>query len=185
MDATELSPVMILPRRWWNQYRLRVLLMFLVLSSIPCSWLAARVHQARNQQQAVDEILKYEDCQVYYERHGSVVIEKSAVVTLEDPITHHQDSHWIDSRTDCDVHGCPWGLNTGDPKTWAETLFGKSFVRCAITVEVPLNHVEEITQHLKRLPCLRTVLVLRRALTMTTTKKWPMPPNGLKRRCRA
>jgi hypothetical protein len=42
----------------WYQFSLRSLLIFVTLFAIPCSWLAVKIRQARNQRKAVDAIIK-------------------------------------------------------------------------------------------------------------------------------
>jgi hypothetical protein len=156
MDATELPSVTIVPTRRQSACQLRLsLILAFVAIAIPCGWLAAKVRQARSQQQAVDAILNHKGCCVYYERPGWVVIKGSGNTAGDS-----SDCRLLEGRINCDPHGCPWGLETGDPKSWAETLFGKSFARRAITVEVPFDRVGEVVQHLKQLPYLRSVLVL-------------------------
>jgi hypothetical protein len=41
------------PKRRWFQYSLRTLLVFMVLASIPMSWLAVKMQQARRQREAL------------------------------------------------------------------------------------------------------------------------------------
>ncbi len=45
-------------RRRWYQYRLRTLLVAMVLVSIPCSWLAVKLNHARRQREVVEAIIK-------------------------------------------------------------------------------------------------------------------------------
>jgi hypothetical protein len=46
------------PRRRWFRYSLRTLMVFILLATVPMSWLAVKMRQARKQRQAVEAIVK-------------------------------------------------------------------------------------------------------------------------------
>lgn len=56
-------------RRW--RYRLRALLLLVLLASIGMSWFAARMHRARRQREAVAAIEKSGGCVIYYHEEGT------------------------------------------------------------------------------------------------------------------
>jgi hypothetical protein len=114
------------------QYRLRLILAVTMLIAIPAAWFAVRMHAALRQKEEVQAIRKVQGCQVAYD--GQDVFELKFFDKIP-PLP---------------------------PVTWTESLLGKDYVHRAGTVGVPAARVHEILPHLKRLPYLRRVVILKR-----------------------
>ena len=114
------------------QHRLRLILAFTMLIAIPAAWFALRMHAALRQKEEVQAIRKVQGCQVAYD--GQDVFELKFFDKIP-PLP---------------------------PVTWTESLLGKDYVHRAGTVGVPAARVHEILPHLKRLPYLRRVVILKR-----------------------
>ena len=113
------------------QHRLRLTLAFTMLIAVPAAWFALRMQAALRQKEEVQAIQKVQGCQVAYD--GEDVFELKFFDKIP-PLP---------------------------PVTWAESLLGKHYVHRAGTVGVPAARVHEILPHLKRLPYLRRVVILK------------------------
>ena len=128
------------PRRRWLQYRLRTLLIAMVLASMVLSWFAARLQRARRQHEAVVAILGCDSCEVAYDGDSRDVfvpdfdLIKAAFEGTPPPVA--------------------------PPPSWCERLLGKDFSRRAVSVGVPLSQVGEILPPLKQLPYLQRVRIV-------------------------
>jgi hypothetical protein len=132
MSETETRPTAPKPKLRWYQYRLRTLFLVILLASIGLSWPAARMYEARRQRDEVRAILKIEGCEVAYD--GEDVFDPKLYFGKQPPLP---------------------------PVTWTESFFGKDFVHRAGTVGLPATRVDEVTPHLRQLPYLRRVVVLK------------------------
>lgn len=119
-------------------------LLLLTVGIVPSTLLSIRLYKASEQAAAVGAMLNCDGCTVYYERQGWVT----------EPLPGEPSS----ARVNCDAYGCPWSIDA--ERSWAERLFGKHFTRRVVTVELALNKTGDAAPYLKRLPYLRTVLVL-------------------------
>jgi hypothetical protein len=90
------------------------------------------------------------DCRFFYDRFGTIRDAKDPRRVL-----------WR-----CDDWGRPWNFDLSTSNTqpttwekWAGELLGEHFVRHIITVEVPVDRIEEAIPVLKQFPDLRTVVI--------------------------
>jgi hypothetical protein len=159
----------------WRKYSLRLLLLFILISSVPCTLLAIRLNKAWQQSIAVEAILKCEGCSVLYDWHGTITCTRDGWklgpgdagagggTANFGPLTVDLGPDAVvvvvGQIINCYEHGCPWDVDLPGPKTVGERLFGKHFARHVVTVEARSNRVDEILPQLQRLPYLRTVTV--------------------------
>ena len=100
----------------WYQFSLRTLLLLMLLANIGVSWFATRMHRQR---EAVEAILKC-DCEVACDGDSEDVFVRDVVLV---------------------VQVLAGKVPARPPPTWAERLFGKDFLRRAVSVGVPLAKV--------------------------------------------
>jgi len=98
MTATEPQPAPARPRRRWLQYSLRTLLVFMVLASVPMSWLAVKMHHAREQREAVEAMRAYLDpAAEFVWRPRKALLEVFGRLRDERPAGVHQLHQYADT----------------------------------------------------------------------------------------
>ena len=135
-------------RSRWFQFRLRTLLIAVLVLSVPLSWFAVKMDKARKQRKAISALSDLESRPVYVYQDGTQIYEMNLKILYE-----YQD---VSQRP----------IQTPNRPTWLRQLVGGDFFHDVTYVDISNTYADDSSLiHLKLFPKLRYLNLKRTLVT--------------------